>query len=293
MARLSTGIHPLRTLDRIGLGGAADAVRNVLWSAEALAPTLRPDRAVSLTRSWLGERRGRGAYSVLSEAQLRATRRSETVFVFGSGRSLVDIEPEEWDRIADADTIGFSHFHRQQWVRVDYHLLAEVPSIQGTAALLRGNPRYADTVYGVMSGWSAEASNALVARRLLPPGARLFRWRRIGRGRILPPSSSLKAGLVHGTNSVLDVVNFALLLGWRRIVIVGVDLYNKEYFWLPAGTARQDERPGLAASSRWVQADQVVETLALWRRLAQPRGVELFVYDSRSLLSQALPVFGW
>jgi hypothetical protein len=213
--------------------------------------------------------------------------------VFGSGRSLTEIGPADWEKIAEFDTVGFSHFHRQRWIRADYHLVAEVSSVDETADSIAANPLYVDTIFGVMQGWIAEASNELVARRLLPSGARIFRWRRVGRGRMLPPGRSFADGFVHGTNSILDVVNFALVLGWRRIVIAGVDLYNKEYFWLPEGVARADEKPYLTAASRWEQADNVVETLALWRQLVEPEGIELFVHNPRSLLAGVLPVFSW
>lgn len=293
MARLSFPIHPARVLDRLGLTRISALVRSGRWAAHELRAPLRPDRAVRLGRLWLAERSGRRAYRVLREPELRGTRRSDVVFVFGSGRSLVDIGAGDWERISKADIVGFSHFHRQRWVRVDYHLIAEVPSVAETAASIRANPLYADTIYGVMRGFTAEASNELVGRRLLPSGARIFRWRRIGRNRTLPPSPTLGKGLVHGTNSILDIVNFALVLGWRRIVIAGVDLYNKEYFWLPAGVARPDEKTELTAASRWPQADQIVETLDLWRRVSAERGVDLCVYDGRSLLASVLPIFAW
>jgi hypothetical protein len=48
--------------------------------------------------AWVRDRRGRRAYKTLSENELRAARRSDTAFVFGSGRSLVDVTPEEWER---------------------------------------------------------------------------------------------------------------------------------------------------------------------------------------------------
>jgi hypothetical protein len=246
-----------------------------------------------LTRLWLGDRRNRRLYPELAEQELRAARRSQTVFVLGSGRSLVEIEPAEWERIARHDTVGFSHTHRQQWVRIDYHLVAEVGAVVEAAASMRGNPCYADTIVGLMDGWVAEAANAFVAGRLLGPGTRVFRWRRVGRGRVIPPSRSLRDGLVHGSNSILDMVNFAIVLGWKRIVIAGVDLYNKEYFWLPTETTRPDEKPEFTAASRWPQADEIVRMLGLWRSLLEPEGIELLVYNPRSLLAESLPVFAW
>lgn len=283
----------VRNLERVGLDGIALRARDLAWNAEAFGPALRPDHAFRLTRLWLGNRRHRKAYTCLTESELRASHRSDTAFVFGSGRSLTTIGDDEWTRIAEHDVIGFSHFHRQRWVRVDYHLVAEVQQITAAAESITSNPRYASTIFGLMDGWIAEASNEIVARRLLPSGTRVFRWRRVGRGRTLPPSWSLEEGLVHGTNSILDVVNFALVLGWSRVVIAGVDLYNREYFWLPAGIAREDDHVEFAVTEPWPQAGQIVETLDLWRRLAKSRGVELLTYSPQSLLARALPIFQW
>jgi hypothetical protein len=93
--------------------------------------------------------------------------------------------------------------------------------------------------------------------------------------------------------SIQDVVNFALVLGWRRVVVAGVDLYNKEYFWLPPNVARPDEKPEFSAGSRWPQAEALIETMGLWHGVAARRGIDLLVHDSSSLLSARLPTFHW
>ena len=55
--------------------------------------------------------RGRRRYRELSESELRATRTSDTVFIFGSGASLKDLTVDEWSAIAaEANTISFREF---------------------------------------------------------------------------------------------------------------------------------------------------------------------------------------
>ena len=276
--------HPARTLERYGFTGAAESLRRVAWSRVSIPP-FRHMRELIGGLLWVpGAFVSRRRYRVLTEGELYRTRTSETVFVFGSGASLRDISGDAWKRIADHDTASFSHFHRQTWVRVGYHLVAEVNDIDATAHSFRTNPCYRDTVYLLMRGAQAAASNEILARRLLPDGARMFRYRRVARGRTVPPSSRLGAGLVHGTNTVLDVVNFALLMGWTTIVLAGVDLYNREYFFDP---------PPVPSNVPFNQRDHVVEMLGLWRSWANARGIELFVYDERSLAARVLPVYAW
>jgi hypothetical protein len=240
---------------------------------------------------WLRDRAGRRAYRLLSTNELRATRRSDTAFVFGSGRSLVDITADEWQRIAEHDTISLREFPRQNWVRADYHLTGEVDDLEEYARRLRENSLYANTVFVVMGGLFAHMGNELVGRRLLPAGARVFRFRRRSRWRYAPPSRTPRR-LVHGPNSIFDAVNLAYALGYRRIIVAGADYYNKEYFWLAPGEARAYE-PGVDAVAPWPQTEQVVAMMGSWRELMAGEGVDLLVFNPRSRLAERLPVFHW
>jgi hypothetical protein len=267
------------------------AARVVGFVAQAVH--LRPAVVSRLTSRWLAEPRGRRAYRELTEAELRATRRSDTAFVFGSGTSLRDISADEWSRIAEHSTIGFSEFARQRFVRVDYHMIGEVKGIERYAGLLRNNPFYADTVYLVQRGWLADDSNELVARRLLPENARIFRYRRTSRGAYAPPSRSFRDGLVHGWNSSISATNFAILMGFRRIVLTGIDLYDKQYFWLAPGERRDALRPSESPEQPFPMADLIVDVFGRWGGVLEPEGIELFAYNPRSRLAQALDVFAW
>lgn len=267
---------------------AAWLARNRALHARDVARAAGPN-----TAAWARDRAGRRAYTLLDEPALRATRRSDTAFVFGSGRSLLAISPAEWQRIAAHDTVSFREFPRQSWVHADYHLTGEVDDLDDYARRLRENPLYAETVFVVQEGWYAVSGNRLVGGRLLPAGARVFRFHRTGRGVYQPPSRSFADGLVHGFNSSISTTNFAVALGWRRIVICGVDLYDKGYFWLDEGETRSYEKPGIEARSRFTSADQIVDTLGRWRELLAPEGVELLVHNPRSLLAAVMPVFSW
>jgi hypothetical protein len=240
------------------------------------------------------DRAGRRHYRLLSEDELLATRTSNTAFVFGSGRSLVEIGAEEWERIAECNTISLREFPRQRWVRADYHITGEIDFIEEYARRLGDNPLYTKTVFVVQGGFRAERGNELIGRGLLPNGARVFRFRRSSRGVVAPPSRRFADGLVHGFNSIFDATNLAVVLGFRRIVLAGVDLYNKEYFWLPPGETRAYENPDVQGADRpFGGAEGTVELLGMWHDVLAAGGVELSVYNPRSLAAARLPVFSW
>jgi len=251
---------------------------------------------------WLRSLSATGAYELLSEAELRATRRSETVFIFGSGSSLNDVSPQGWQAIGRHDTLGFNWFVHETFVRCDYHLIRGIPDddldeavwrpqLEEYFAALRANPRFADTIFLVHGGFRAINGNRAIGLRYLPGGSRIFRWR--SNKLVATPTMSFAEGLAHGESTLMECVNFASLLGWRRIVLAGVDLYDRRYFWLAGEETRSiDTGRGATAADRHARAESgMIDTLRAWRSWLGDRDVELFVYDRRSLLAGPLPVY--
>jgi hypothetical protein len=243
----------------------------------------------------------RRAYRYLSETELHARRRSETVFVFGSGTSLNDLTPAEWARIAEHDTLGFNWWVHERFVRTDYHMVRGIadddrdpsvwrPQFEEYFRLIGDNPLFAETVLLVHSGFRAITGNRAIGLGLLPRRNPVFLWRTsitVG-----PPSRSFTEGLTHGQSTIQEAINFAFLLGWSRIVLAGVDLYDRRYFWLPPDETRAlDRARGATASDTHVQATMgLVRTLLEWREWLQAEGVGLEVLNPRSLLADVMPV---
>jgi hypothetical protein len=268
------------------------------------------DRWLVWVRARLASRR----YTTLTVGAVEARRRSETVFVFGSGYSLNDLQPAEWAHVAEHDVFGFSGFIYQRWVRTDFHLIRGWDeSADGLARLHRTteaygrrlalNPLFREATVVLQSELSAHFANTLVARGLLPSGIPLLRYRT---ARCLDdrPSDAWSAGLSHGPGTLGDVVNAAYLLGWRHIVLIGVDMYDSRYFWGPPdatlgfGEDGEFTRPtplndhGIAWNTRVNTArNGMVDTLGRWAALLSERGVRISVYNPRSLLTCALPVY--
>ena len=247
-------------------------------------------------RAWRAFRRNVSAYRVLDEAHLRATRKSDTVFIFGSGASLNAISPEDWQAIEGYDTIGFNWFVRQSFVRCDYHLIREIvdKDLDGSwrAAfpeyfrLVRDQPKYAETIFLVQTGFRATSGNLAIGHRFIPLANRIFLWRTLDRAL---PSGSIAEGLSHGHGTLNECINFAALMGWRHIVLAGVDLYDRSYFWLrPGETLPRDTT--VATPHRTAG---IIQGIGAWRDIFNREGINLYAYNPLSLLVPTLPVWRW
>lgn len=279
--------------------------RRALQAVARRVAALRPSLVYRRGDVWCRDRLGRHRYPHLAAADVAATRRSDTLFIFGSGYSLTEISAAEWAHFEAHDTLGFNWFPRQRMVRCDYHLVREVAhndserevwarEMREYGDLIAANPFYARTIYFVQEGWTATNGNGVIGLGVLPPGARVCRFRSRSKGVMEPPTTSWTEGLVHAAGSLNDCVNAGAILGWTRIVLVGVDLYDNRYFWLPYDTKREAlafAHPGLSHDAPFPNAAVQIEVFRLWRGWLEERGINLFIYNPRSLLAEALPVY--
>ena len=252
-------------------------------------------------------------YHQLSETELKSTRRSNRVFIFGSGYSLNDISQEQWRHIAQYDTIGFNAFVYQKWIPVNYHLIrgwGEGASVYANwkamasdlGGLIESNPFYENTVFIYQSDLIGQVSHSLLQFRCLPRHAKIFPYKTNREDKL--PDRDLKQGLLHQVGTLSDAIHFAFCLGWREIVLVGVDLYDTRYFWLKSDeTFAVDPKTGKRnigqVADRGQRYDQphstatngVIDLIEEWKRHLQKYGVSLSVHNPRSLLTEVIPVY--
>lgn len=223
---------------------------------------------------WLADRRNRHNYPVLSEADLRLARKSDTGFICGTGASILSIAPGEWARMAPHDIFSFRDFPRQTFVKADYHVTGEIDDADIYAAAINNNPRYDKTLFMVQEGFTAHMGNRLLGRLKLRKGTPVFRYRRRGRGQSIPYSKSFSEGVVHGHGS-----------------LVGIDLYDHRYFYMPPDQTREVEKKGLTYASAFPSGSSIVDQIGDWADTMRAEGVYLYVHNPKSRLVERLPVF--
>jgi hypothetical protein len=287
--------------------------------ARAQVSMLRADGVIKsarynwmLTDAWVRDRLNSRHYPQLDATAASRLRKSDTVFIYGSGYSLNDITDAEWRHMASHDTFGFNAFYHQRWIDVDFHLLRG--GLYGelrwqrfareVVDIIRNNPRFQNTVFVMQGEYLAQFANQLIGYRLLPPARGVLRYpTNRDAGRL--PSTSIANGLRHIAGTLSDVVNCAFCLGWRHIVLVGVDLYDSRYFYLPPDqTATVDRERATVTGGpvnrlggnrvedlHYTLRNGVVDLMDEWQRFFEGHGVRMSVYNRRSLLTSVLPVY--
>jgi hypothetical protein len=258
--------------------------------------------------TYLRDRMNRRHYHIITPDEFRQRRTTPVIFIFGSGASLRDIPAEEWARIDRYETIGWRLFALQAYVHADFLLVREVGQVahmlntraqkrdsEALANWIRQNDRLRETIIIVQAGWKAVAGNRFLGGRFAPSEHTYMRFRNGRRQSGALPAETFAEGITHGQGTLTDAMNIAYLGGWKHIVLIGVDLYNSAYFNVAPEAPNPDwvyadsgpEQPHLTAQSG------IVETVGAWAQWMSERGVQVSVYNPKSLLAEVIPVFRW
>ncbi len=302
--------------NRVNHDGVTNRASALVCRAIGAVQAAPSTAALNITRleAWLWNAFGRSnVLDLPPEAIVR--RRSDTIYILGSGYSINELTSAQLRKIEGHDTMGFSLFVMHTSLRVDYHLLRELGftahdndkrrdiwrQVFGSYAdILQSNSAYRDTKYFIQGGWHAVTGNRFVGRGYLPSGSLVARYRNGLRGNF-PPATSFAEGITHGPSTVTDCVNIAALLGWKRIVLVGIDLYDRRYFW-HARDRGHLSIPGLTDAGGGEYAAEIDNDLLhrtampmkqwaqLWRDQLLSRGISLEIVNPKSLIAGILPI---
>jgi hypothetical protein len=252
--------------------------------------------------------------NVIDIEDIKRGRRKDTIFIMGSGYSINDITREEWQHIIDVgDILSFNYFFKGKFVPITYHICGEISGAPNSGFILMNskykknikfyydelfsNPYYKDTTYFLrykidftkapvpIAMWALFSLNAFKNKQVC-----LYRIV-IPKDAILEPSDSINAvSCVSGT--LYDAVNISYILGYKKIVLVGIDLYDRRYFWLGRNETHEDDlNRGNTYSDIHSTADKGIRGMAVWNKYLIEKGVKLYIYNPRSLLNKVLPVY--
>ena len=252
-------------------------------------------------------------YEHFDEDAIRQRVRGETLFILGSGASLAALPSELLAEMRVNTTMSLNYSLLQSFIPADFHVVRELGVANDVAVniqssdlekfgnLVAKNTIYRNTIFLVQGGYYAWAANLLIGLRCLPERTRVFRYSNSCRPGFRAPGTTFTT-IMHGASTITDCINIGFLLGFKEIVLCGVDLYDRRYFWHVAGTpfmplpgvtdAQIGEYGGTGdMDAKHRAAGRLLEQMALWRRELEARGVKLSVQNPKSLLTEVLPLY--
>jgi hypothetical protein len=264
---------------------------------------------------WLNAASNDKYYEYFDEIALQSHCRGDTLFILGSGASLATLPSDLLMEMQHNTTLSLNYTLLQSFIRADFHLIRElgaandlVVDIRATdlkklGSIVAMNPCYKHTLFLVQGGYHAWAANLLIGWRCLPRGTKLFRYR----NRIFPGFRSLGLSfksVTHGASTITDCVNLGYLMGFKKIVLCGLDLYDRKYFWHVDGASFiplsgitdsivGDYGKSSDVSIKHRASGKLLDQMAQWRQELETAGVVLYVQNPRSLLIEVLPVYSF
>lgn len=258
----------------------------------------------------------------VSSNPLLAHKRSDTLFVLGSGSSINQLQPEDWAAIAAADSIGFNYWLLNDFVPHTYmfepHLPFEATSWLMHNFRLRGGP-YLDMPIIMKDGERYRANELASLFKDIPPEIRknvVLSWdweiqsedaavfghklERLDRWGIL---SNNRLPALRKRASVCFITMLAMRAGYKKIVLCGIDLNNADYFYAPTRSSleaqgyivppppRPSNEPHKTEDPAFGSLTVSVVFDLLNQKVLKKRGIELFVALQSSKLYPMLPSY--
>lgn len=254
----------------------------------------------------------------LSRLDLHAFKRSETLFILGSGSSINAIDDERWRSIRENDSIGFNFWLRHphvptmymcecidvrsapraamHWVRLAHERARDYSGVPIIVTDLQ--PSRLDMIRMVPEEWRP-ALHALVT---VPLFARSAGELRTALAILESAGAFSRARHVHRVlkyrASVVALVTLGVRLGYRRIVLCGIDLKDPAYFYEDASRypdmATFRSSPATSVHTTLIPRPMLLPVDVIISEMRDqvltPRGVEIFVQSPTSALYPRIPV---
>lgn len=256
----------------------------------------------------------RAGFKIIDRDTLLKHKTSDTLFILGSGPSINAIDNKGWNEIAQHDSIGFNYFLAHPFVPTFFHmelLRNDMEMFRGCYSLRRlaykDIPFMIGHTYLDRSNLTAADLDFIDNKTVTVP-RHYFHAKAKDTPKIITFAQDKIAQLddtflLHHRGTVCLTISLGILLGYKRLVLAGVDLHNTGYFFCDeryacAETQPLQQRRCEASTSpnntlRHATADPAMHPdvitidhvlRVLNDTILTKRGIELYVYNKDSLL---------
>ena len=288
---------------------------------EDLISVYRDIRQTQRIRKIICHLENQGTAQSINKLSIKNYKKSDTIFILGSGSSVNDLTEENWMAINRHDSIGFNYWLIHEFVPTFYFIEPSAYSerFQAVLDLLRRRSRECDKMPIICEykNWYNSGRTFQQIPTEVEKNAYLYApyYLRTRLSKIV--SAFLRYGrfigffgnnnvnsIIHHRATLSATVMFAVIGGYQNIVLTGIDLNSSSYFWedKPEKYRNQSLPRNIQSSNihRTVDPDATDEEKAipidkyldiLDRVVLQPNGIKVFMASKKSKLYPRFPLY--
>lgn len=235
---------------------------------------------------------------IISKDELYTRKTSDTIFVLGSGWSVNRLSDFDWSIVKSHNSIGFNWFCKHKF-EPTFFLLREQSNIPSRSSkdesvenFIRLINNYKTTT-GIICDVSKHSKRAykyqnddrikidcVIVRDIKPKTKRAISHM---------SKDIFDYGIIHHDCTMYNVMHFIKYMQYKKIVFIGVDLYDSRYFWLPLNQTRHTViKKGQKYNSKHAISRRVLRLVSRFKKRFSD--VEMFVANRKSELRKIIPV---
>lgn len=231
---------------------------------------------------------------VLNKEEFINCKKSDTICVYGCGNSINDLKEHDFNILNKFDSVGFNWFCKSL-IPTTFYLIREQANIPERVAI-------GETVEDLVSGLISCSKTCLIVHSIklkhvfhYDKNLHLFKHHGIILNEVRKKSvrefcnfDLFNDGIVHGKCTLVNVLHICYYLGYKRVLFVGVDLYDSRYFWTKSIRHNMLKKKISIKNVHPTTRDTVN---AVQDFLKYYPDVKLYTYNKKSTLSKYIGVF--
>ena len=240
--------------------------------------------------------------TIITTSDLKMKKRSDMLFIFGTGSSLKKISKKNWGKIAKFDTLGINNTILLKKINFTYQINRELyisnkKKIKNQVEIIKSNKFLKNTVFLFPYGLTCSYTNWVFSIGNWDKKSVFYLFKTNIIYKL--PLGSLETGLIHKKGTLTDAISFGYFMGYKKIILVGVDLYDRRYFYttenktsIALGENVDIDNFGKTAGDNHQTVDNgIVILVRKWKFYLNKNNVQLLIYNKKSLLSKVLKIY--
>jgi len=259
-------------------------------------------------------------YTVLKKDEILSRKQSDTIFILGSGSSINELSNGQWQEISDKDSFGFNywlvHWHVPTFYLIEYSRYEYNRKIfEKVLARKQRKKKYSNVPFFISSRARKRGLHPRFTPELFTDDPKIFYFPfpkvlNVPNNDVFRRSDFSEVAFDLEKRSIMyrgilsNVLGLSCQMGYKTIVLLGVDLKHNRYFydgneemeWTRDPKIVGEERPPdrlhgtmLSKGGRKHPISEFIYALNEYSLF--PNGIDLYVGSENSLLAERLEVY--